>query len=566
MTTTILSIAPVSSSRPEDTSTPNPKLADIPLATDSSGVPLVQIGLPIGVGLSSSTTSSTLSLRDQLIAASTPRVADDAQLQQIIQDGIDQYVPGVGDQTQVTVRTITLTVPSGTTTPPAQPIIITGATGTGESDPAHPLRQEALIIDARNLPPGTVLDLSQVEFAIIIGPSTVVGGVGRNYVIGDGSNQTIVLGPDDDILYGGAGNDTVGSKGGNDQLFGDAGNDHLVGGNDADTLNGGSGNDVLQGGQSDAGTMSFALDSKGQLHVRYSAESAYLTESSTLDFVNVWTRAATERGQSDQRIGLIEQDYALLKDVALLYSAVINALPTATDQRDIGNMGLNASELAALAFNAYQKIYAPTFNSQNLGDQVRSLVNHVTGNESFDTVSHIETLLTNGGSWGDALLSLARAKLNSAESLLGGRIFDAQGNLKLTQDLVLRESGWSADSSNDLLYGGDGNDYLVGGVGNDTLDGGAGIDIAVYSGVLADFGVRLATQNEITDLVIFNRRSGEQDIIRNIEGVKIGATLYGGAVQGPVMVAGQDYALSEFVAVVGVDLFKELALPDYWAA
>ena len=567
VTTTILSIAPVASGRTEDTSTPNPSLADIPLAADSNGAPLVQVGLPAGVGLSSTTTTgSTLSLREQLIAASTPRVNDDAQLQQIIQDGIDQFVPTVTNESQVTVRTISLSVGAGQINPPAQPIVITGATGTGESDPAHPLRQEALVIDARNLLPGTVLDLSQVEFAIVIGPVTVIGGIGRNYVIGDGSNQTIVLGPDDDILRGGGGDDTVGSKGGNDQLFGDAGNDHLVGGNDADTLNGGSGNDVLQGGQSDAGTMSFALDSKGQLHVRYTAESAYLTESSTLDFVNVWTRAATERGQSDQRIGLIEQDYALLKDVALLYSAVINALPTATDQRDIGNMGLNASELAALAFNAYQKIYAPTFNSQNLGDQVRSLVNHVTGNESFDTVSHIETLLTNGGSWGDALLSLARAKLNSAESLLGGRIFDAQGNLKLTQDLVLRESGWSADSSNDLLYGGDGNDYLVGGVGNDTLDGGAGIDIAVYSGVLADFGVRLATQNEITDLVIFNRRSGEQDIIRNIEGVKIGATLYGGAVQGPVMVAGQDYALSEFVAVVGVDLFKELALPDYWAA
>jgi hypothetical protein len=30
------------------------------------------------------------------------------------------------------------------------------------------------------------------------------------------------------------------------------------------------------------------------------------------------------------------------------------------------------------------------------------------------------------------------------------------------------------------------------------------------------------------------------------------------------MVDGQDYALSEFVAPVGVDLFKALELPAYW--
>jgi Ca2+-binding RTX toxin-like protein len=109
-------------------------------------------------------------------------------------------------------------------------------------------------------------------------------------------------------------------------------------------------------------------------------------------------------------------------------------------------------------------------------------------------------------------------------------------------------------------------DYLVGGGGNDTLEGGAGIDIAVYAGVLADFGLRLATVEGVTELAIFNRISGDQDIIRNIEGAKIGATLYGGTGQGPAMVMGQDYALGEFVAVVGVDLVKALALPEFWVS
>ena len=505
-------------------------------------------------------------MREQLINASGPRVTDDAQLQEIIDRGIDQFVPSVTNESQVTVRTLTLNLGNGQIEAPVQPIVITGASGAGEADPAHPLRQEALVIDARNLPLGTVLDLSQVEFAIVIGPSTVIGGIGRNYVIGDGSSQTIVLGPDDDILRGGPGDDTVGSKGGNDQLYGDEGNDHLVGGNDADTLNGGAGDDILQGGQSDAGTMQFSLDSNGQMHVRFSAASPYLTESSSIDFAEIWTKAAAERGQIDQRIGIIEQDYAILKDVALLYSAVIHTLPTAANQRDIANSGLNVTELAGLAFNAYQQIYAPTFNSLSLNEQARLLVQHVVGSASSDTVSSIESLITNGGSWGGALLSLARGKLGSIQSLLGGGIFDSQGNLKLSQDLVLHESGWSADSSNDVLNGGAGNDYLVGGSGNDILDGGEGIDIAVYTGVLANFGVRLVSQNSLVDIVIFNRLSGEEDIVRNIEGVKIGSALYGGSGHGPAMVVGQDYRLSDFVVAIGQDEFKSLALPEYWAA
>ena len=215
-TTTTQTVAPVTVVRNEDSSTANTTLADIPLATDSSGAAVVQASLPVGVGLTSSATvtasgSTAPTLREQLIAASDPRVGDATQMSQIIANGIDQYVPTVTDSSQVTVRTITLTVAAGNTTAPTEAIHISGSLGTGESDTSHPLRQEALVIDASHLPSGTVLDLDNVEFAIIIGPVTACGGAGRNYVIGDGSAQTIILGADDDILHGGAGNDVVGS-------------------------------------------------------------------------------------------------------------------------------------------------------------------------------------------------------------------------------------------------------------------------------------------------------------------------------------------------------------------
>ena len=251
-TVTTLVVAPVPVNRVEDGSTANPALADITLAKDSGGAALISVGLPVGVGIESETLSGgSLTLRQMLVGASQARLGEGAALSQIIQDGIDQYLPTVIDPAQIALRTLTLkaapdAVAAGTL---AQPIVITGAVGTGEASALHPHRGEALVIDARQLPAGAVLQLDNVEFAIVIGNCTVVGGSGRNFVVGDAAAQTIILGAEDDVLHGGGGNDYIGSKGGNDQLYGDAGNDTLSGGKDNDTLHGGSGNDKLYGGQ-----------------------------------------------------------------------------------------------------------------------------------------------------------------------------------------------------------------------------------------------------------------------------------------------------------------------------
>ncbi len=250
-TVTTMTVAPVPGNRVDDGSGPNSALADIPLAWDASGLPLISVGLPVGVGLSSeSTTGAGLTLRDLLVAAGQSRLGNGLSMEQIIQDGIDQYLPTVADPSQVVLRTLTLTAAPGTAAGTlAQPIVISGAVGAGEGSALHPARAEALVIDARQLPAGAVLQLDNVEFAIIIGACTVIGGAGRNFVIGDASAQTIILGAEDDVLHGGGGDDFIGSKGGDDQLYGDAGNDTLSGGDGNDTLHGGSGNDQLYGGQ-----------------------------------------------------------------------------------------------------------------------------------------------------------------------------------------------------------------------------------------------------------------------------------------------------------------------------
>ncbi|WP_079437358.1 DUF4347 domain-containing protein [Zoogloea sp. LCSB751] len=211
----------------------------VPLAVDHTGNTVIQVGLPAGVGIQSiATEGENLTLRQRLVGASNPLVSNDSEFTQIVQNGIDQYVPTVLNPTTVTVRALTLTVPSGSTGAPLAPVLITGNT----SDPS------ALVIDARQLPSGTVLQVNNVTFAVVIGAAHLTGGAGQNFVVGDDNAQYIVLGADDDTLHGGGGNDTVGSLGGNDTTFGDNGNDIVFGGTGNDKLSGGAGNDQLNGG------------------------------------------------------------------------------------------------------------------------------------------------------------------------------------------------------------------------------------------------------------------------------------------------------------------------------
>lgn len=262
---TVINVAPTNDEREEDDQTQNRNLADIPLGLDSTGAPVVQVSIPVGIGFNAEELKLAVrndddsdggnngqppepgaALRELLISATGPRTESEDDLNEIIQNGIDAYVPTVNNEEEVTVRTVTLNSANGQDGAASQDaIIVTGARGTGENDPDNPDRQEAIIIDTRELPKGSKLQLDQVEFAVIIGDSQVSGGEGRNIVTGDSGSQYIVLGAEDDILNGGAGNDIIGSQGGDDQLYGGKGDDILFGGTGNDILHGGEGTDIV---------------------------------------------------------------------------------------------------------------------------------------------------------------------------------------------------------------------------------------------------------------------------------------------------------------------------------
>ena len=77
----------------------------------------------------------------------------------------------------------------------------------------------------------------------------LVGGPGRDGLIGFGGDDLIQGGPGADALFGFGGDDILQGHGGSDTLLGGRGDDRLLGGSKHDLLQAGKGVDVLLGGK-----------------------------------------------------------------------------------------------------------------------------------------------------------------------------------------------------------------------------------------------------------------------------------------------------------------------------
>jgi hypothetical protein len=224
-----ITIGPISSDRQDTDNSSN--LADIPLHFDGDNQPVTTLRLPGGIGATARANETAIdqtSFRDGLYLLRDSAPASD-WFSMI--NGMDQWLNGIGAGW---LNQVTFT--SDSNEAPSEPIKVSGVEGD---------KTEVMVIDASQLPAGTIIDLDNIEFAIIVGDVAVRGGSGSNVVFAGSGNQNIVLGAEDDELHGGAGDDTIGSRGGNDWLFGDEGNDTLFGGTGSDMLHGGQDSDVI---------------------------------------------------------------------------------------------------------------------------------------------------------------------------------------------------------------------------------------------------------------------------------------------------------------------------------
>jgi Ca2+-binding RTX toxin-like protein len=80
------------------------------------------------------------------------------------------------------------------------------------------------------------------------GDDVIVGGEGRDFILGRAGNDTLTGLGGSDFIFGMSGNDTLNGDAGVDRLWGGRGNDNVNGGDDADWLFAGWGTDTLNGG------------------------------------------------------------------------------------------------------------------------------------------------------------------------------------------------------------------------------------------------------------------------------------------------------------------------------
>lgn len=177
---------------------------------------------------------------------------------------------------------------------------------------------------------------------------------------------------------------------------------------------------------------------------------------------------------NDSRVEFVYRDVGNLTSIAALYQAVIHRLPSTEEMNDWSAQNLSAAQLSEIAYQYYLAVHSNVLN-QTPEQQVAHLIEQVWGSESVnsDWINAGVNYLNQGGSWGEMLLYMT-----SHENLRNG-LLDSQGNLRLTQNMQTSETGWSSDSGDDILSGGQGNDTLIGGRGHNVLDGGAGTDSVV---------------------------------------------------------------------------------------
>ncbi|GJD88203.1 hypothetical protein BHAOGJBA_1716 [Methylobacterium hispanicum] len=239
--------------------------ADIPLVTGAGGTTQLMAQIPTGYGLQA--ISPATSGLDGLIAAIKSRTTAGSTDQGALTGSGSGFLGALAASTNLTVRTIVPSVAPGATTAPAQPLVIQGQPLAQDSG-----QQQAIVLDASQLPGGSVVELRDIDFAAVVGAITVRAPAGTATtsstgglsavgaltvapdplrIYGDSAAQTFIGGAGNDLLAGGAGTDTLLGGQGGDLIYGNLDADLIYGNQGADTLFGGQGDDRAFGGQGD---------------------------------------------------------------------------------------------------------------------------------------------------------------------------------------------------------------------------------------------------------------------------------------------------------------------------
>ncbi len=493
--TTSLTIPVIEATRSDDPNSAHGNLADIPLGLGEANGPRTEllVSLPTGTGMQVEGPASLLSNAQALLdlirrIENKTEAGSSVQADMTGQGG--SFLSSLAPNTLLESKTVVLT--AGSATP--QTILINGSSTTPANGGSN-ATAIGLVLDAKALPSGSVLQLNNVDFAAIIGAATLRGGDGRNYVTGDDARQNIFLGADDDVLAGGGGDDIIGSAGGDDLLDGGDGDDIVVGGIGNDRLIGGAGDDILQGGRSSQGGWQFYLDAAGTLKAQHETALFAPGQKETL--------ALGELNGAAEGLSFLAADKAMLSSLSLLYHAAFGRAPDlagleywARAGADIGAVAklfLQSAEWQdgagrALSDSAFvQALYQNALGRQADSGGLAFWLGKLAGSAAAPAMSRVDMML--------ALSQSSEHKLawNTADGYLIGA------------GSVARENDWIAGSGDDRLESGAGSNVLV---------GGDGIDTAVYAGKMLDYRFIIDSAGH---LKVANRANADVDQLFGIE-------------------------------------------------
>jgi hypothetical protein len=490
----VITISEVMDSRVDDPSTPNHGLADIPIAANPAGgaAPILTASLPAGASLQATGSAAPLGVgaaTTDLVGRVVDNTAHDATSQADLTSHAQEFLASLGSGATVESQTIVPLVAADTAH--GQPIVIAGAQ-PGSAGADAPV--VGLVIDGTSLPSGTTLQLDNVDFAAVVGDVRLIGGLGRNYVVGDGASQTIYLGPDDDVLNGGGGNDFVGSAGGNDRLNGGDGNDLVAGGIGNDTVAGDAGDDMVNGGRSTVGDWNFHIAANGTISAIH--DNAVFTANGT----ETVQGAELDATQADLRF--LQAEPQNVQGIALLYAALDRA-------PDLAGLSFWATSGASLHDIAADVLASAEFGGSALDQTdaasfVTGMYQHVLGRAPEQAALDYWTGRLAGSdgkpaaSRADVLIAVALSDEHKAAATTADGITIAKGS-------VQHDTAWFSGSGDDVLNGGAGNDLLVGGDGTDT---------AVYSGNRSQYHILIGADNA---LHVLDTANGDLDTMSGIE-------------------------------------------------
>jgi hypothetical protein len=280
-----------------------------------------------------------------------------------------------------------------------------------------------------------------------------------------------------------------------------------------------------------------------------------MAATNALSVDGTWWSPEGQRGIWDPRINFAYQASERVKDISVLYQAVTGNLPTLVEMNTWATSTYSSKEFGQIAYDYFKSnllLQMPTVEGQ-----IHQLVAKVWGKTA--DASEIQAgvnYLQQGGTWGDGLLYLAR------QPEITSKMLNTSGQIKLTQDITLRETGWSANAGDNQLSGGTGNDVLVVGNGSDTVNGGEGTDLVVFSGMPENWKIGL---NAADQYVVKHTISAQTTLVSQVELWQFGNKIYGDIkADAPKLLAGgESYGIDDLLSPATAEQIKLIGVENW---